>query len=74
MVASGTVDASKVRLTVRKMIEEKETATVDYVSVIHPDSLTELDRIDGEAVIAVAARFGRARLIDNIRVRGKERK
>lgn len=74
MVASGTADASRVRLGVRKMIEEKKTAAVDYVCVVHPETLRELERIDGEAVIAVAARFGRARLIDNIRVHGKERK
>ena len=73
MVASGTADASEVKLAVRKMIEEKDTARVDYVSVVHPERLKELQRIDDEAVIVVAARFGKARLIDNIRVSRKER-
>lgn len=73
MVASGTSDTSEVKLAVRKMIEEKETARVDYVSVVHTEKLKELQRIEDEAVIAVAVKFGKARLIDNIRVFRKER-
>lgn len=73
MVASGIADASEVRFAVTKMIEEKHTARVDYVSVVHPEKLEELQIIEDEAVIAVAARFGKARLIDNIRVFRKER-
>lgn len=73
MVASGAANASVVKSAVTKMIEEKDTARLDYVSVVHPEKLIELQRIEDEAVIAVAARFGKARLIDNIRVFRKER-
>jgi len=73
MVASGAADASEVKSVVTKMIEGKDTARLDYVSVVHPEKLVELQRIEDEAVIAVAATFGKARLIDNIRVFRKER-
>jgi pantoate--beta-alanine ligase len=68
MVAAGNTDADGVKAAVRRMIGMKDTAAVDYVSVVHPETLKEVDKIDGEAVVAVAVRFGRARLIDNIRV------
>jgi pantoate--beta-alanine ligase len=69
MVSSGVSDALQIRSAVRRMIETKNTAVVDYVSVVHPESLDELVTIEDEAIIAVAVKFGKARLIDNIRVR-----
>jgi pantoate--beta-alanine ligase len=68
MVDGGSTDAWEVANRVRDAIGEKETAVVEYVRVVHPETLAELSVIEGEAVIAVAARFGGARLIDNIRV------
>jgi pantoate--beta-alanine ligase len=38
----------------------------DYVEVVRARDLRQLDRLEGEILIAVAARIGRARLIDNI--------
>ena len=39
---------------------------IDYVQIVHPDSLKPLIRIDGPALAAVAVRVGKARLIDNM--------
>ena len=39
---------------------------LDYLSIIHPETLEELDSIDGPARIACAIRLGKARLLDNI--------
>ena len=41
---------------------------VDYVAIIDPDSLEDLEVISGAAHVAVAALFGKARLIDNLRL------
>ena len=68
MVNEGATDAASVTDRVRRMICEKKTPSVEYVEAVHPETLAKLDTIEGEAVIAVAATFGRARLIDNIRV------
>ena len=68
MVREGNTDAGEVTSAVRDMINAKRAGAVEYVKAVHPETLTELSVIDREAVIAVAARFGRARLIDNIRV------
>jgi pantoate--beta-alanine ligase len=36
------------------------------VSVADPESLRELERIDGPALASLAVRIGRTRLIDNV--------
>jgi pantoate--beta-alanine ligase len=45
---------------------------VDYLALVDPDDLTEIsgspDTYQGEAILAVAARVGTTRLIDNIRL------
>ena len=40
-------------------------AQVEYAKLCDADSLQEIDRVQGTAVLALAVRFGRARLIDN---------
>ncbi|SEL41349.1 pantoate--beta-alanine ligase [Streptacidiphilus jiangxiensis] len=44
---------------------------LDYLGLIDPSDFTEIDREDftGEAVLAVAAKVGSTRLIDNVRIR-----
>jgi pantoate--beta-alanine ligase len=39
---------------------------LDYVSIAHPETLEELQRVEGPALVLVAARVGLARLIDNM--------
>jgi pantoate--beta-alanine ligase len=43
---------------------------IDYVEVVHPETLEELEMVgeDG-AVLAVAVWIGKARLIDNIKLK-----
>jgi len=52
----------------RALVEEtaKQAGPLDYVSVADPFTLDELDRPAERAVILLAARVGRARLIDNV--------
>ncbi len=46
--------------------EKLPLGRLDYLSVVDPVSLVLLDEIDGPALMACAARLGKARLIDNI--------
>ena len=59
--------------TVRSLMQEdlsKESlvTAVDYASVYKPDTLDEVHEIAGEVLLAVAARMGTTRLIDNMLV------
>lgn len=61
--AGGTPD--QVRSAVRDTLEEQVDA-VDYVALVDPDSFTDLPGTAvGTALLAVAARVGGTRLIDN---------
>ena len=44
------------------------TSEPDYLSIVHPDTLQNLTKLTDAALIAVAVRLGRARLIDNLRL------
>ena len=44
----------------------------EYLALVDPDSFSELDRIDGRVLVAVAARVGQTRLIDNALVEGSD--
>lgn len=46
--------------------------SIDYVALADADSLAPLEQVDARAVIAVAARIGKTRLIDNV-VLGEDR-
>jgi pantoate--beta-alanine ligase len=61
----GERDAERLRETMRDVLAGAPQAQPDYVSVAHGATLAELDRIDGPALLSLAVRFGRTRLIDN---------
>ena len=66
MWTRGLRDAGTYRARMREVIDSEPSATVDYVSVADPESLEELDRIQGPALVSMAVRIGHTRLIDNM--------
>ena len=63
----GERDGDVLRRAVRNVLDEAPLIeAVDYVSVSGAYSLAELDRVTGPAMVSVAVRMGRARLIDNL--------
>jgi pantoate--beta-alanine ligase len=67
-IASGDRDAAKAARLMAEMIEAEPLARLDYAAVVDPDTLMNLDVIEGPALLAVAAWIGKARLIDNVTV------
>jgi pantoate--beta-alanine ligase len=58
---------SAVRRAARDVLVREPLALVDYLVLVHPDTLEDVPEwYRGEAVLLVAARIGRTRLIDNI--------
>jgi pantoate--beta-alanine ligase len=66
MWTRGVRDAGAFRSRLREIIESEELARIDYVSIADPVTLQELERIHGPALVSMAVRFGRTRLIDNL--------
>jgi pantoate--beta-alanine ligase len=46
-------------------LRSEPLATVEYVKVADLETLEELEQISGAALLAIAVRIGKARLIDN---------
>jgi pantoate--beta-alanine ligase len=63
---TGETLASKLRELITATLNETKAFEIDYVSVADADSLVELDTVNGPALISLAARLGKTRLIDNI--------
>ena len=53
----------------RRWAEFLPLGRLDYLSIVHPESMTPLTEVTGPALMACAVRVGKARLIDNILLR-----
>ncbi|MDO8670508.1 MAG: pantoate--beta-alanine ligase, partial [Dehalococcoidia bacterium] len=62
---AGERSAGRLRQAMTALIELEPLATIDYVSVADVRTLEELDTIVGPALISLAVRIGKTRLIDN---------
>ena len=62
----GEKDAGKLRQIVIDILTAEPQAQVQYVSCADYDTLAELERVTGKALISLAVFVGKTRLIDNI--------
>lgn len=64
---NGERNGSVLAQIVESKIASEPLARVDYVAVVDNDALEPVDKIeDSEVLVAVAVRFGKVRLIDNV--------
>jgi len=61
----GERKAARLSEEVRKILGSQEGIDVEYVAVCDIETLDDLEKIEKQALIAVAASVGRTRLIDN---------
>ena len=69
IVADGEAQSSVVTEKVKKIIENEPLAVVDYVKVCRADNLRDAPAIDECSMLFLAVKIGKARLIDNTRLR-----
>lgn len=62
----GETSVQKLIQRITNKIEEAPLADIDYVSIYEYPSLKTIETINNQALAAVAVRFGKTRLIDNI--------
>ncbi len=65
LYANGERDASKLRGEMERLLRTEPLARPDYVSVADAEDLTELETVDRKALVSLAVRIGKTRLIDN---------
>ncbi|MFC2052586.1 pantoate--beta-alanine ligase [Chloroflexota bacterium] len=64
--SQGEQDAEKVRQKMIGLIQKQPLATIDYVSIADPETLKELDKVKPPALVSLAVKIGKTRLIDNV--------
>jgi len=68
MIKAGEQNAAKITEGMSEVLRQVPALQVEYVSIVDAESLEPCDRVRGQVLVAVAARLGSTRLIDNIRV------
>lgn len=63
-VAAGEIDAGRVLARARQAMDAHDVEP-EYLELVSPENLTPVPRVDSPALLAVAARVGATRLIDN---------
>ncbi len=62
----GVRDPKKIVQEVHDVLHKAGIFRIDYVAIVNPENLEELEEARPEAVVALAAWVGKARLIDNM--------
>jgi pantoate--beta-alanine ligase len=68
-IAAGQRDPEEVRGAMQAVLAAEPLARVDYLDVVDAATLQPVDPLEGELRLLGAARFGPARLIDNVGAR-----
>jgi pantoate--beta-alanine ligase len=72
MFSNGERRAGPLIAAMDEAIREAPSAKVDYLALVNPDTLREIRRIESEAMVLIAVRLGRTRLIDNCHLSARE--
>lgn len=65
LVEHGETTSQRLIQAMSSRIRREPDANIDYVRVVHPETLEDVDIVRGKALAALAVRIGRTRLIDN---------
>lgn len=66
----GEPDAKEYVKAMSERILREPDAQIDYVSLVHPETLQDLERVADRALAVLAVRIGKTRLIDNMLLQG----
>lgn len=66
LLEGGERSAKRIRAEIERIIKTAPLADIDYIEIVNYGDLTAVETIDCEVLIALAVKFGKTRLIDNI--------
>ncbi|MDP6501240.1 MAG: pantoate--beta-alanine ligase [Dehalococcoidales bacterium] len=64
--SEGEKDADKIRQGMTDLIKQQPLAAIDYVSIADTETLEELDQVKPPALVSLAVKIGKPRLLDNV--------
>jgi len=65
-IQKGEKKASALIREMATYINSQAETAIDYISICNPDTLDDVDQIEGPILVALAVKVGRTRLIDNM--------
>ena len=74
MIKPGVIDSAEIIRAMRKIIQNRETAQIQYIEIVDLDELKPVKKIQDTVLVALAVWFGKTRLIDNILAKAKKKK
>jgi len=66
LIQAGVTEPEKIIAETKKILAQSSLFEPEYIEIVDPETLEPLEPVTGAVLIAVAARCGSARLIDNI--------
>ena len=66
LIKQGKRNSRYIINNIKKIINKKKTAKIDYIEIVDPNNLKSLGFIRGKVLIALAVWIGKTRLIDNV--------
>ncbi|NLP40609.1 MAG: pantoate--beta-alanine ligase [Veillonellaceae bacterium] len=66
LLNNGEKNAVVIKQTIEGIIKAEPLADIDYIGVCDTVTLEDLEQVEDKALIALAVKFGKTRLIDNI--------
>ncbi len=70
LINRGVRDTAKITGQMKRLINKKKSAKIDYISIVDTDNLRPLKKVSAKALVALAVWIGKTRLIDNMVVYG----
>jgi pantoate--beta-alanine ligase len=64
--SQGEEDAQAIRRQMTNLIQKQPLAHIDYISIADAETLDELDTVKPPALVSLAVKIGKTRLIDNV--------
>jgi len=69
LIKKGERSANRIIARMRNLISKQPLAELDYIAITNAHTLELLNKLKGEVLISLAVRFGKARLIDNMKIK-----
>ncbi|MFB3896923.1 MAG: pantoate--beta-alanine ligase [bacterium] len=66
LIERGERNSEKIINAMRNIIAAQPRAKIDYVSIVNPETLEDVQQIESQVLIALAVFIGKTRLIDNV--------
>ncbi|SNS16137.1 pantothenate synthetase [Anaerovirgula multivorans] len=66
IVVAGERNAEIILTQIKEIIATEPTVTIDYIEILDFERFEKIDVLKGRVLIAIAAKIGKVRLIDNI--------